>query len=75
MWLPEPAYKSLPTLYAAMGACFIVGVFYVGLDAPMSPVYLGLGLVSILASITVSMWRSKSRRKTQIAEGENKTSE
>lgn len=61
MWLPEPVYKSLPTLYAAMGACFILGVFYVGLDAPMSPVYLALGLVSILASITVTIWRGKSR--------------
>lgn len=67
MWLPEPVYKSLPTLYAAMGACFIVGVFYIGLDAPLSPVYLGMGLVSILASITVSVWRSRSRSKMQHA--------
>ena len=59
MWLPEPIYKALPTLYAVMGACFIVGVFYLGFDAPMSPVYLGMGLVSVLASITVSIWRSK----------------
>lgn len=60
MWLPDPVYKSLPTVYAAMGACFILGVFYVGFDAPMSPIYLGLGLVSVLASITVSIWRGKS---------------
>lgn len=65
MWLPEPVYKSLPTLYALMGALFIIGVFYLGLDAPMSPVYLGMGLVSILASITVTVWRSKHARKTQ----------
>ena len=70
MWLPDPIYKSLPTFYAAMGACFIVGVFYVGLDAPMSPIYLGLGLVSILASITVAVWRSKSDGKVQGVEGE-----
>ncbi len=69
MWLPEPVYKSLPTFYAAMGACFIVGVFYVGLDAPMSPVYLAMGLVSILGSITVTMWRLKGRGK--IADGED----
>ena len=67
MWLPEPIYKSLPTFYAAMGACFIVGVFYLGFDAPMSPVYLGMGLVSILASITVTFWRSKSSVKTHRA--------
>ncbi len=63
MWLPDPIYKSLPTLYAAAGAVFILGVFYLGLEAPMSPVYLSMGLVSILASITVSVWRSKSRGK------------
>ncbi|MGI9239096.1 MAG: hypothetical protein ACR2QZ_16980 [Woeseiaceae bacterium] len=71
MWLPDPIYKSLPVLYAAMGACFIVGVFYVGLDAPMSPVYLAMGLVSILASITVSVWRSKSHTKMQSTEGDD----
>lgn len=71
MWLPDPVYKSLPTLYAAMGACFILGVFYVGLDAPMSPVYLAMGLVSILASITVTVWRSKSSGKIQRADGDD----
>lgn len=62
MWLPTPVYKFIPTLYAAMGACFILGVFYVGLDAPNSPIYLGLGLVSILASIGVSLFRGKGSR-------------
>lgn len=54
-----------------MGACFIVGVFYLGLDAPMSPVYLAMGLVSILASITVSVWRSKTDGKMQRADGDD----
>lgn len=67
MWLPEPIYKSLPTLYAAMGVCFILGVYYLGLDAPMSPVYLGLGLVSVIASIVVTIWRSNSRDKGEQA--------
>ena len=75
MWLPEPVYKSLPTLYAAMGACFIVGVFYLGLDAPMSPVYLAMGLVSILASITVTIWRSKSGGRMQRADGDDDNGE
>lgn len=74
MWLPEPVYKSLPTFYAAMGACFIVGVFYLGFDAPMSPVYLGMGLVSILASITVSIWRSKSGGKTNKVDSDDEQS-
>ncbi|MGI9234388.1 MAG: hypothetical protein ACR2RD_12205 [Woeseiaceae bacterium] len=71
MWLPDPIYKSLPVFYAAMGACFIVGVFYVGLDAPLSPVYLTMGLVSILASITVSIWRSKGQGKMQSTQGDD----
>ena len=75
MWLPEPIYKSLPTLYAAMGACFIVGVFYLGLDAPLSPVYLAMGLVSILASITVTVWRAKHRGKMQRADGDDDNGE
>jgi multisubunit Na+/H+ antiporter MnhC subunit len=71
MWLPETVYKSLPTVYALMGALFIIGVFYLGLDAPMSPVYLGLGLVSILASITVTIWRSKHSGKMQRADSDD----
>ncbi len=63
MWLPEPIYKSLPTVYAAMGACFIMGVFYLGFDAPMSPVYLAMGLVSVIASVVVSIWRSAGSNK------------
>lgn len=71
MWLHESVYKSLPTLYALVGALFIIGVFYLGLDAPMSPVYLGMGLVSILASITVTVWRSKYSGKMQRADSDD----
>ena len=59
MWLPKPVYKSLPLMYAVMGVLFIVGAIYLDLRDPMGPVYLGLGVVSILASITVSYWRAK----------------
>lgn len=62
MWLPEPIYKSLPTLYGVMGICFILGVIYVGVDTPMGPIYLGLGLVSLLASLGLSVSRGKGRR-------------
>jgi hypothetical protein len=64
MWLPEPIYKSLPTLYGVMGILFILGVIYVGVDTPMAPIYLGLGLVSLLASIGISVSRGKGRRGT-----------
>lgn len=73
MWLPTPVYKSLPTLYATMGALFILGVFYIGLDAPMSPVYLALGLVSILASIVVSIWRARHSRNMESSNSDEAT--
>jgi len=59
MWLPEPFYKSLPTLYGVMGILFILGVIYVGVDTRLGPVYLGLGLVSLLAAIGLSVSRGK----------------
>lgn len=59
MWLPKPVYKSLPVVYAVMGALFIAGAIYMDLRDPMGPMYLGLGIVSILASITVAYWRAK----------------
>jgi len=71
MWLPEPVYKSLPTAYAVMGVLFILGVIYLGLDAPRGPLYLGLGLVSILAAITVTMWRGRSASKNQSADSDD----
>lgn len=66
MWLPEPIYRALPTLYGVMGILFIIGVIYLGVDTPMGPIYLGLGLVSLLASIGLSISRGRggSRSKT-----------
>jgi len=61
MWLPTPVYKALPTAYAVIGAAFILGVLYAGPDAPLASLYLGVGIVSILASITVSFWRAKHK--------------
>jgi len=59
MWLPEPIYKSLPTLYGVMGILFFLGVMYVGFDDPLGPVYLGAGMVSILASLALAVTRGK----------------
>ena len=61
MWLPEPVYKALPTAYAIIGVAFILGVLYVGPNAPLGNVYLGLGMLSLLAAVTVSIWRSRHR--------------
>jgi len=68
MWLPTPLYKALPTTYAVIGVAFILGVLYVGLDAPLGHVYLGVGIVSILAAATISIWRSKHKDSGQKAD-------
>lgn len=59
MWLPKPVYKLLPMMYALMGVLFIMGAIYLDLRDPMGPVYLSLGIVSIIASVTVAFWRAK----------------
>jgi len=59
MWLPKPVYKSLPAMYALMGVLFIMGAIYMDLRDPMGPIYLGLGIVSIIAAVTVAFWRAK----------------
>lgn len=61
MWLPTPVYNALPTAYAVIGVAFILGVLYVGPNAPLGVWYLGIGVVSILASITVSIWRARHK--------------
>jgi hypothetical protein len=71
MWLPEPIYKSLPTLYGVMGILFIFGVIYVGFDTTMGPVYLGLGLVSLLASLGLAVSRGKGRRNKRSADSDD----
>lgn len=65
MWLPTPVYRALPTAYAVIGVAFILGVLYVGPDAPLGRLYLGVGIVSILASVTVAFWRSKHKDSRQ----------
>lgn len=61
MWLPTPVYNALPTAYAVIGVAFILGTLYVGPSAPLGVWYLGFGIVSILASITVSLWRARHK--------------
>ena len=65
MWLPTPVYRALPAVYAIIGVAFILGVLYVGPDAPLGRMYLGFGIVSILASVTVMIWRNKHKDNRQ----------
>ena len=61
-------YARNHTLACVVPALFIAGAIYIDIRDPMGPVYLGLGIVSILASITVVYWRAKfpgDQRKTK----------
>ncbi len=63
MWLPEPIYERLPYAYLVIGVLFILGTFYIGLDASMSEVYLGLGFISLLSGCVVYLRRRTERIK------------
>jgi hypothetical protein len=65
MWLPESIYRALPVAYALAGALFIMGALYLDMSEPMGPVYFALGLVCLLASITVTSWRYSNRHSRQ----------
>lgn len=65
MWLPTPVYRSLPIAYALAGAAFILGTLYLGVSEPMGPIYLALGVVSLVASVTVAYWRYRHAGQRQ----------
>ena len=62
MWLPKPIYEALPTAYVVIGTLLLGGVFYVGFHGPMTFVYTGLGVVSVLSGITIRQRRSQARQ-------------
>ena len=62
MWLPAPVYEALPTAYLVIGALFLGGAFYVGIQGPATLFYAGLGIANVLYGITVHMRRKQSRQ-------------
>lgn len=64
MWLPAPLYESLPYLYVLGGVLFISGTFYIGVNAPGSPLYVACGLISIVYGAYVFKRRMESRRQS-----------
>ncbi len=62
MQLPSPIHEALPTAYVVIGALLLGGVYYVGFYGPMTFVYSGLGVVSVLSGITIRQRRSQARQ-------------
>ena len=58
MWLPSPIYEWLPTSYVIIGVLFVSGALYIGLSAPFAPIYVGIGVASILVGFLVQHKRS-----------------
>ena len=68
MWLPDPIYERLPQAYFVIGVLFISGTLYIGLQAFMSEIYLGLGFVSLLSGFVVTLRRRTERAKNTQAQ-------
>ena len=63
MWLPTRVYESLPGAYVLGGLLFVVGAIYLGPDVPVSPLYLTLGIISILSGVLVFIKRTHARNQ------------
>lgn len=70
MWLPSPIYEWLPTTYVIIGVLFVAGALYIGLSAPLAPLYIGVGVASILIGFLVqhkrSIYRVHKQYRSQI---------
>ena len=63
MWLPTSVYEWLPTSYVIIGVLFVVGAIYIGFSAPFAPIYVGLGVSSILVGFLVQYKRYQFRKQ------------
>ena len=62
MWLPTPVYESLPCAYVIGGALFVSGGIYLGPGIQTAPMYLALGVISILSGVLIFIKRRQARR-------------
>ena len=63
MWLPTPIYESLPYIYIVGGVIFISGTVYIGLHHIYAPLYIGCGLISIIAGVIIFNRRQLHRMR------------
>ena len=61
MWIPEKLYESLPAFYVTLGALFLAGALYVGIDHWMMAGYLGIGILCVTLGVTVASIRRRAR--------------
>lgn len=68
MWLPNPIYRRLPTIYVVVGLLLAAGVVYIGLDRPGAVYYLILAGFCIAAGVVVQTLRSTQARRAADAD-------
>ena len=61
MWLPDKLYESLPAVYVLIGALFLAGALYVGIDHWLMAAYLGVGILCITLGVAVASIRRRAR--------------
>lgn len=65
MWLPGPLYESMPYLAVIGGVLFICGTVYIGFTSIVAPLYIAVGLLSIVYGIYILARRMTARREQQ----------
>ena len=68
MWLPEPLYKSLLTVYFVVGAMILAGALYMGFSAKYAPLFIATGLISIAAGLVVFVIRRSASKNAENAD-------
>jgi hypothetical protein len=63
VYLPKSIYEALPAAYVTVGALFVAGSLYIGIDHVMTVGYLAVGLSCILGGFSVHSIRRAERSK------------
>jgi hypothetical protein len=65
MYLPTKIYEALPKIYLAVGALFILGAVYIGIDHGPMVGYSVVGLSCIVAGVLVHKIRRRARSDSE----------
>ena len=73
MWLPTSIYESLPCAYVLGGLLFVAGAIYLGPGVSVAPLYLALGIISVLSGTLVFIKRRRFRSQDLYATSDDIT--
>jgi len=61
MWLPTPVYERVPQFWFLLGLLFIANGLYLGINFPISLVYIAIGLLCCAYGIGIAVVRMRYR--------------